>query len=188
MGQLLFHPVGQSYSPRSIHPSHQAPPSLYLPHLERQVLQAPYGPTWERIGFSGMGGDCNVPTPGWFARPHKISQLSSAHRARQAPHAEAQYLRARGSPVQQEKAIPLGIVHCIVAAAARSYNPISHHISDLVTIGFYFCKVHRPPTDGPIPAPHGIRVLHQGLSPPKGRPRRSFLLFHTNCYHHRQSE
>ena len=34
----------------------------------RQVLQAPDGKTGERIGFSGMGGDCNGPLPGWSSR------------------------------------------------------------------------------------------------------------------------
>ena len=42
-------------------------------------------------------------------------------------------------PVQQEKATPLRIVQSIVAEAATSSDTSSHHITDLVTIGFYFC-------------------------------------------------
>ena len=42
-------------------------------------------------------------------------------------------------PVCREKAIPLGIVLSIVAAAATSSNPRAHHIAVLVTIGFLFC-------------------------------------------------
>ena len=42
-------------------------------------------------------------------------------------------------PVQREKATPLGIVQSIVAKAATSSDLRAHHISDLVTIGFYFC-------------------------------------------------
>ena len=39
-------------------------------------------------------------------------------------------------PSNQDKAIPLGIVHSIVAAVATATN---HHFSDLFQIGFYFC-------------------------------------------------
>ena len=42
-------------------------------------------------------------------------------------------------PFRQENAIPLGIMHSIVAEAATSSNTRAHHIADLVTIGFYFC-------------------------------------------------
>ena len=38
--------------------------------------------------------------------------------------------------VKQEKAIPLGIVHSIVAAGAYTSETKAHHISDLVQLGF----------------------------------------------------
>ena len=38
LGVRRFSRVGQSYSPRYIHPLHRAPPSLRPPHLVRQVL------------------------------------------------------------------------------------------------------------------------------------------------------
>ena len=42
-------------------------------------------------------------------------------------------------PVRREKAIPLGIVHSIVAKVDISSDTRAHQISNLITIGFYFC-------------------------------------------------
>ena len=63
---LLLHPVRQSWSLRSTPPSHRTLPSLRAPGRKYPVLQAPSGPTWERVGFSGMGWDCSNPLPGWL--------------------------------------------------------------------------------------------------------------------------
>ena len=41
--------------------------------------------------------------------------------------------------VKQEKAAPLGIIHSIVAAVAIASNPKTRQVTDLVTLGFYFC-------------------------------------------------
>ena len=43
------------------------------------------------------------------------------------------------TPIKQEKAVPLGIVYSIVAAASFSSNPKIRQVADLVTLGFYFC-------------------------------------------------
>ena len=42
-------------------------------------------------------------------------------------------------PVKREKAVPLGIINSIVAAAAFLSNPQTCQVADLVTLGFYFC-------------------------------------------------
>ena len=42
-------------------------------------------------------------------------------------------------PVKQEKSIPLGTIHSIVATAAFLSYPKTHQVADLVTLGFYFC-------------------------------------------------
>ena len=41
--------------------------------------------------------------------------------------------------VKQEKAVPLDIIHSIVAAESFSSNPKIRQVSVLVTLGFYFC-------------------------------------------------
>ena len=40
--------------------------------------------------------------------------------------------------VKREKAIPLGIIHSIIAASAFSSDPKNRQVADLVTLGFYF--------------------------------------------------
>ena len=42
-------------------------------------------------------------------------------------------------PIKREKAVPLGTVHSIVATASLSSNPQTRQVSDLFTLGFYFC-------------------------------------------------
>ena len=42
-------------------------------------------------------------------------------------------------PVKQEKAVPLDIIHSIVAALAFSSDPHTRQVTNLVTLGFYFC-------------------------------------------------
>ena len=42
-------------------------------------------------------------------------------------------------PTRQEKALPLSIVHSIVATASLSSNIRTRQVADLVTLGFYFC-------------------------------------------------
>ena len=39
--------------------------------------------------------------------------------------------------VKQEKAAPLGKIQSIVAAAATTFNPKTHHVSDLAQLGLY---------------------------------------------------
>ena len=67
-----------------------------------------------KIGFSGMGGDCNGLPPGWSARPHKTCRLARTHRDRQAPHVETQDMRARRFPCPTRKGHPPGnrALHC----------------------------------------------------------------------------
>ena len=55
------------------------------PDPTRPLLQATPGLTWERVGFSGMEGNCSNPPLGWPPRPHKSSQFPSSHRPGQAP-------------------------------------------------------------------------------------------------------
>ena len=47
--------------------------------------------------------------------------------------------RIKYPQAKQEKAIPLGIIHSIVATATFSSKPKTWHVSDLVQLGFYFC-------------------------------------------------
>ena len=42
-------------------------------------------------------------------------------------------------PIKQEKAVPLGIIHSIVATAFFSSNTKTRQLANLVTLGFYFC-------------------------------------------------
>ena len=42
-------------------------------------------------------------------------------------------------PFKREKAVSLGIIRSIVAAAAFSSNPKTCQVTNLVTLGFYFC-------------------------------------------------
>ena len=47
--------------------------------------------------------------------------------------------RIKDLPVKREKAAPLRIIHSIIAAPDFSSDPITRQLSDLVTLGFYFC-------------------------------------------------
>ena len=115
VGRLLHHPVDQSCSPRSIHPSHQTPPILQPLSPSCQLLQAPDGPNWKIISFLGMGGGgCSNPPLRWSARSQKILRLTSSHWSQQAPHQSAQNLWDRVSHSQAGKSHPLGnnSLHC----------------------------------------------------------------------------
>ena len=177
VGRLLCQPVSQPYSSGYIHLSRRAPPSLRPLRLARQVLQVPDGPTWKIIGFSGMGGDCNVPPPGWFAWPQKTSRVSSAHRAQQAPHAENQDLWDQWPPFPTRKGLPSGNSSLHLHYGSQLTRPHSpphcrpgHIWLLLLPTVLRIHKVHQPLPDGPILALNGLRVLLWGLLISPGTP------------------
>ena len=86
-----------------------------------------------------MGGDCNDPPPGWSARPQKPADPQAHTGINKRLTQQLKIYGLEDPPVRQEKATPPGIVHSIVAKAATSSDTRSHHIANLVTIGFYFC-------------------------------------------------
>ena len=181
LGQLLCQHVGQPYSPRSIHHSHRDPPNLLPPSLERQLLQASDGPTWEIIGLSGMGGDCNVPPPEWSARPQKTSQLPSTHRVWQAPNAANQDLQAWESPRTTREGYSPGdcALHCWHGSnLLRPQRPLhclpGNHWILLLPQFLRIHEVHWTLLDYPITSPHRLHVLCRGLSPDTMWHKQSF--------------
>ena len=159
-------------------------------HLAEIVRREP-----THLKFCDASGNCNVPPPGWFYQPQETSRLPSAPRARQAPHTETQDLRTQGPPFLSRKGHPPG--NCSLHRCRRSHlfqlhipphlQPFHHWLLLLYPV-LQLHKVHRPPPDSPIPAPHGLGVLRRELSPTRGRPHQAFPLCHKNCHHPRQSE
>ena len=79
VGQFLLHTVGQPYSSRFISPSSWNPAGIWTQGPTHPVLQALSGPTWEIVGFLGMGENCGDPPPGWPPWPKIASQRPCPH-------------------------------------------------------------------------------------------------------------